>query len=101
MSATRPRPKQCEICERPEVDKRLCLDHCHESGVFRGWICDNCNLGLGLLGDNVLSVQRALMYLQIARCQADAYFAPHNKKRAIKVKAWLRTYPMRGAARMR
>src|SRR5271157_3079933 len=59
---TRPTSKTCECCGR--VDKRaLCLDHDHVTGNFRGWICDKCNRGIGMLGDNALGVCRALRYL--------------------------------------
>jgi hypothetical protein len=26
-------------------------DHCHKTGVFRGWICHRCNKVLGLIKD--------------------------------------------------
>ena len=31
----------CQACGEQRV---LCLDHCHETGRFRGWICHPCNL---------------------------------------------------------
>lgn len=62
---TRPEPAVCECCGKANSDGRaLSLDHCHISGVFRGWLCGACNLGLGKLGDTVESVQRALDYLK-------------------------------------
>src|SRR5215472_9802083 len=39
--AGRPMPEVCEICHTDEF--RVVWDHCHVSGVFRGWICDRCN----------------------------------------------------------
>lgn len=39
------------------------VDHCHTSGKVRGILCSSCNRGLGLLGDNVKSLQKALDYL--------------------------------------
>jgi len=39
------------------------LDHCHETGEFRGWLCKQCNTGLGNLGDNLESLKRAVNYL--------------------------------------
>jgi len=39
------------------------LDHDHETGAFRGWLCRNCNSGLGFLGDNAEGLGGALMYL--------------------------------------
>lgn len=60
---TRPEPDKCECCGGIS-GKALALDHCHKTGVFRGWLCARCNMGLGLLGDGVESVQRAIDYLK-------------------------------------
>ena len=38
-------------------------DHDHETKEHRGWICGNCNTGIGKLGDNISGVQKALDYL--------------------------------------
>ena len=42
------------------------LDHCHDTHTFRGWLCKNCNIGLGMLGDNIESIKQALAYLERA-----------------------------------
>lgn len=41
----------CSICgvEQGESDRRLSVDHCHETGVVRGLLCRMCNLGIGNL----------------------------------------------------
>lgn len=39
------------------------VDHCHTTGKVRGLLCNQCNRGLGMLGDNVESIQKALDYL--------------------------------------
>ena len=39
------------------------MDHDSQMKVFRGWICNHCNTGIGLLGDTIDGVQRALDYL--------------------------------------
>ena len=54
--------KPCELCEKP-VDANWQLDHCHETGNFRGWLCKGCNTGLGLLGDTVSDLKKAVEYL--------------------------------------
>ena len=53
----------CAICGKRIYDKRLSIDHCHKSGFVRGLLCQNCNLGLGLLGDNLESLKKAVVYL--------------------------------------
>jgi Recombination endonuclease VII len=65
--ATRPCPSHCELCDRVLLAGKFCLDHCHTTGVFRGWLCSSCNLALGQLGDNIAGVERAIAYLR--RCE--------------------------------
>ena len=40
---------RCKICNRHQsiLKKTLAVDHSHETGIFRGLICDPCNRGLG------------------------------------------------------
>ena len=52
----------CECCGR--TDEKLCWDHCHNTQEHRGWLCSNCNTGIGKLGDNISGVQQALDYLE-------------------------------------
>lgn len=64
---SRPRPTECECCGQPEQLKRaLGLDHCHETGAFRGWLCVGCNVSIGRLGDSKAGLLRALAYLERA-----------------------------------
>ena len=53
----------CGICGKPPNGKALGVDHCHESGRVRGLLCNDCNIGIGKLGDTAEGVQRALRYL--------------------------------------
>jgi hypothetical protein len=53
---------QCGICDCDFTESKKCLDHCHETGVYRGALCVQCNAALGKLGDN--------LDLVIARLQA-------------------------------
>lgn len=64
---TRNRPPVCECCGNPAPKKiALSLDHCHVSGIFRGWLCHKCNTGIGNLGDDVHGLKRAIAYLERA-----------------------------------
>jgi hypothetical protein len=39
------KPDKCDVCGNATT--KICLDHCHASNTFRGWICTNCNFILG------------------------------------------------------
>lgn len=55
----------CALCHIHEdhLSRGLYVDHCHETGDVRGLLCNGCNAGLGMLGDNVYGLQRAIKYL--------------------------------------
>ena len=52
----------CYNCGR--IDRKLVFDHDHKTLEFRGWICDNCNRSIGMLGDTIESLERAIKYLK-------------------------------------
>ena len=51
----------CECCGKK--DEKLQWDHCHNTTNHRGWLCSNCNTGIGKLGDNLQGVTNAMNYL--------------------------------------
>ncbi len=51
---------RCLVCDEAA---RLVIDHNHETGAIRGLLCRNCNSGIGLLGDSVELLRRAIAYL--------------------------------------
>lgn len=55
----------CPICEGQNV--HLVWDHDHDTGEFRGYICDHCNWMLGHSRDNVGTLERAIGYLRRSR----------------------------------
>ena len=55
----------CGICGAAIT---LCIDHDHTTGKVRGVLCNNCNSGLGFLGDTVLCLTKALAYLKGSDC---------------------------------
>jgi hypothetical protein len=52
----------CAICRR-RAKGRLCVDHCHVTGMVRGLLCHECNGALGWLKDDQASLVAALAYL--------------------------------------
>lgn len=51
----------CECCGK--ITEKLHWDHCHGSHEHRGWLCNNCNTGIGKLGDTLEGVLKAVDYL--------------------------------------
>ena len=70
--AKHPRPNigeefYCKICQRLiliQNNRDVCLDHDHKTGDVRGYICNNCNTGMGTLGDDVGMLSRAIQWLK-------------------------------------
>ena len=52
--------ESCQICGST---KKLCIDHCHNSGVVRGRLCSRCNSGLGFFNDDITKLNSAIDYL--------------------------------------
>ena len=58
----------CACCRSPSTGRRrLAVDHDHSTSEVRGLLCDNCNTGIGRLGDTESGVQDALIYLRRKR----------------------------------
>jgi len=56
-----PKPDHCDCCGTKKI---LQGDHIHGTTIFRGWVCRNCNTGIGSLGDTLEGVLRAAVYLE-------------------------------------
>lgn len=63
----------CPICKGSEEEVKgtgntrngsWVLDHCHESGSFRGWLCHKCNRALGGFNDCTYTLNNAIQYLR-------------------------------------
>ena len=52
----------CDVCKR--TNRKLVFDHDHKTLEHRGWLCDNCNRSIGILGDDVESLQKVVEYLK-------------------------------------
>ena len=58
-----PRPSDglCECCGGPT--KKFYLDHCHETGEFREWVCRACNTGVGMV-DEIEHLEKRIAFLK-------------------------------------
>jgi len=55
---------KCAIC-RQESDKKLCIDHNHETDEVRALLCYRCNSLLGLLNDDYDFLWKIYEYLKV------------------------------------
>ncbi len=69
---TRPEPARCEFCGKTQPRTRwrrragLRLDHCHETGAFRAWLCTRCNNMAGAGVADILERIRLIGFLGAA-----------------------------------
>ena len=57
----RPRPLVCEACFQTG---KIVFDHCHATGRFRGWICEGCNVALGMVKECPQRLRRLIEYME-------------------------------------
>ena len=56
---------RCPICHKHvSGSKSIVLDHDHATDKFRGWLCNDCNNGLGKFNDSIDMLTRAINYLR-------------------------------------
>ncbi len=59
---------KCAICRRPQSKQwggyMLAVDHCHNTKVVRGLLCNSCNLALGYFKNDPKIIAAALKYAE-------------------------------------
>lgn len=66
---------KCAICgetssytvsrtEGKATEVKLVRDHCHEKMEWRGLLCIKCNTGLGMFGDDIETMTKAIAYIK-------------------------------------
>lgn len=65
FAPTHPPGSKCEICFRPfDPPGEPQYDHCHFTGLHRGWLCRSCNRMLGAARDSIDVLLNAAAYLR-------------------------------------
>ena len=61
---------KCAICGVEEINlkRSLRLDHDHKTGKIRGFLCDRCNVVLGLCVDDIEIFISMISYLEEHKC---------------------------------
>lgn len=54
-------PDRCQVCTS---DLRVCVDHDHNTGMVRGFLCDRCNVVLGRVKDDPKLLRQLAEYLE-------------------------------------
>jgi len=56
----------CAVCGNTNLryKKSLSIDHCHKTNMVRGLLCDDCNLAIGLMNDDIKILKKAVKYLK-------------------------------------
>ena len=62
---------KCHVCQVPEIEcnHRLRMDHCHETGEFRGWLCHECNVAASLLKDSPEIMRKLVKYIERSKME--------------------------------
>jgi hypothetical protein len=58
----------CAICGGVDDERRLAVDHDHETGAVRGLLCRRCNQAIGAMKDNPDLLRDAAAYIERTRC---------------------------------
>ena len=64
ISYEAPDGTNCALCGKlSKKGDRLVFDHCHKTNTFRGYLHNSCNRSLGVLGDDINGMLRAINFL--------------------------------------
>ena len=55
---------RCSICGKILMRATAKLDHNHKTGKVRGFLCSQCNVGLGMFGESEANLVKAIAYLR-------------------------------------
>ena len=60
----------CAVCrESPRDKKSLHLDHDHATGKIRSFLCNHCNVSIGMVGDSATLLRKLADYIESHKMQ--------------------------------
>ena len=59
-----PSAGKCPLCSRFVSNGKWVLDHDHTSHLMRGWICNECNVGIGKAMENKIVLHNWIKHLE-------------------------------------
>ena len=68
LSVALEKTANCQVCGAKD---KIVVDHCHETEKFRGFLCHNCNVALGMMKENPQNIAKLSLYAE--GCQADKF----------------------------
>jgi hypothetical protein len=56
----------CAVCGilQDDLGYTLEIDYDHKAGKVRGLLCKKCNMGIGMFGEDIESIKKAISYLE-------------------------------------
>ncbi len=75
----------CDNCSKTSYSKRIVFDHDHDKLTHRGWLCDGCNRSLGMLGDDIDGLAKALSYVSGVEFEDIKLFIQKKKQDGIQI----------------
>ncbi len=58
-------PDECQVCGRANGrGKGVVVDHCHDTGQVRGFLCGNCNVAIGMTDNDSNLLRKLADYLE-------------------------------------
>lgn len=60
-------PFSCPVCQKTiirQFKNDVTLDHSHDTGIIRGWICRQCNSSIGMMDEDVTVIERAIKWIK-------------------------------------
>jgi hypothetical protein len=62
--------RKCAACGSTDPGRKTghwCIDHCHDTKLVRGIVCNSCNMAMGQVKDSIERLQQLIDYLRLQK----------------------------------